>query len=256
MATLVTGASSGLGIEYARLAAAKKSDLVLVARSADKLEALAAEVREAHGVGVTVLADDLANPASVERIVASLREKGIAVDELINNAGVGKLAPFAGMPEEAIAGMIDLNVRTLTLLTRALLPDMVARGAGRILNVASTAAYAPGPLMAVYYASKAYVLHFSVALQNELRGSGVSVTCLCPGPTKTGFQKTADMMDAPMFKKLSTMDAAGVARDGYDGMRRGKAGVIAGWSNKVSAFLTRLAPKTLVASIARAAQES
>ena len=256
MATLVTGASSGLGIEFARLAAAKKRDLVLVARSADKLEALAAEVREAHGVGVTVLADDLANPASVERIVASLREKGIAVDELINNAGVGKLAPFAGMPEEAIAGMIDLNVRTLTLLTRALLPDMVARGAGRILNVASTAAYAPGPLMAVYYASKAYVLHFSVALQNELRGSGVSVTCLCPGPTKTGFQKTADMMDAPMFKKLSTMDAAGVARVGYDGMRRGKAVVIAGWSNKVSAFLTRLAPKTLVASIARAAQES
>ena len=214
MATLVTGASSGLGIEFARLAAAKKRDLVLVARSADKLEALAAEVREAHGVGVTVLADDLANPASVERIVASLREKGIAVDELINNAGVGKLAPFAGMPEEAIAGMIDLNVRTLTLLTRALLPDMVARGAGRILNVASTAAYAPGPLMAVYYASKAYVLHFSVALQNELRGSGVSVTCLCPGPTKTGFQKTADMMDAPMFKKLSTMDAAGVTRTG------------------------------------------
>lgn len=254
--TLITGASSGLGVEFARLAASERRDLVLVARSADKLEALANDLRTAHGVTVTVLPQDLSQPSSAHAVARELASKGIEIDTLIANAGVGQLAEFATENAEDIEGMLRLNIESLTLLIRLLLPSMVERRSGSILTVASTAAYTPGPLMAVYYASKAYVLHFSVALRNELRGSGVTVTCLCPGPTKTGFQKTANMMAAPMFKKFSTMDAAGVARDGYEGMRRDKAIVITGWSNKLSAFLTRLAPKTLTAKVARAAQES
>lgn len=250
--TLITGASGGIGAEFARLAAAAGEDLVLVARSKDKLEELAATLRTSRGVSVTVLAEDLSDPAAVGRIA----ERAPAVDTLIANAGVGQLSAFSREAPEDIERMLRLNVESLTMLIRAFLPGMIERKSGRILTVASTAAYAPGPLMAVYYASKAYVLHFSVALRNELRGSGVSVTCLCPGPTTTGFQKAANMMEAPMFKKFHTMDAASVARTGYAGMQRGKAIVIAGWSNKLSAFLTRLAPKTFVARVARAAQES
>lgn len=253
---LITGASSGLGVEFARLAAANGDDLVLVARSVEKLDLLADELRSSRGVKVTVLPYDLSSPASVDAIVRDLSAAGIAVHTLIANAGVGKLGAFAEQSPEDAANMLRLNVESLTMLIRALLPGMLERKAGRILTVASVAAFTPGPLMAVYYASKAYVLHFSVALRNELRGSGVTVTCVCPGPTKTGFQKMANMMEAPMFKKLHIMDAASVARIGYDAMRRGKAIAVTGWANKLSAFLTRLAPKTFTAKIARAAQES
>lgn len=253
---LITGASSGLGVEFARLAAANGDDLVLVARSVDKLDLLADELRSAHGVKTTVLPYDLSSPGSVDSIVRDLSAASIAVHTLIANAGVGKLGAFAEQSPEDAANMLRLNVESLTMLIRALLPGMLERKAGRILTVASVAAFTPGPLMAVYYASKAYVLHFSVALANEVRGTGVTVTCLCPGPTKTGFQKTANMAEAPMFKKLHVMDAASVAKIGYDAMLRGKAIAVTGWANKLSAFLTRLAPKTFTAKIARAAQES
>lgn len=252
---LITGASSGLGVEFARLAAANGDDLVLVARSVDKLDLLADELRSAHGVKTTVLPYDLSSPGSVDSIVRDLSAASIAVHTLVANAGVGKLGAFAEQSPEDAANMLRLNVESLTMLIRALLPGMLERKAGRILTVASVAAFTPGPLMAVYYASKAYVLHFSVALANELRGTGVTVTCLCPGPTKTGFQKTANMAEAPMFKKLHVMDAASVAKIGYDAMLRGKAIAVTGWANKLSALLTRLAPKTFTAKIARAAQE-
>jgi short-subunit dehydrogenase len=253
---LITGASSGLGVEFARLAAANGDDLVLVARSVDKLDLLAEELRSAHGMKITVLPYDLSSPSSVDAIVRDLSAAGIAVHTVIANAGVGKLGTFAGQSPDDVANMLRLNVESLTMLIRALLPGMIERKAGRVLTVASVAAFTPGPLMAVYYASKAYVLHFSVALANEVRGTGVTVTCLCPGPTRTGFQKTANMADAPMFKKMHIMDAASVAKVGYDAMLRGKVIIVPGLLNKLSALLTRLAPKTFTAKIARAAQES
>lgn len=253
---LITGASSGLGVEFARLAAANGDDLVLIARSVEKLDLLANELRSERGANVTVLPYDLSSPSSVDAIVRDLSAADITIDTLIANAGVGKLGAFAEQSAEDVATMLRLNIESLTMLIRALLPGMIERKTGRILTVASVAAFTPGPLMAVYYASKAYVLHFSVALANELRGTGVTVTCLCPGPTKTGFQKTANMAEAPMFKKLHVMDAASVAKIGYVAMLRGKAIVVPGWTNKLSAFLTRLAPKTFTARIARAAQES
>lgn len=251
--TLITGASGGLGAAFARLLATEKHNLVLVARSKDALEALAAELRITQGITVTVLTEDLSDPLSVGRIVAALKD--MPIDMLVNNAGVGKLARFAAMSERDIADMLHLNIETLTLLTRALLPGMIARKHGRILNVASTASFQPGPLMAVYYASKAYVLHWSLALSNELRGTGVAITCLCPGPTKTGFQKTAGMLDSPLFKKLHTMDAETVVRIGYDALQRGKPMVVPGAINNIGAFCTRLIPKTLAGRIARKAQE-
>jgi len=257
MATvLITGASSGLGSEFARLCAADGKNLVLIARSADALGVLAEDLRKAHGITVEVLAHDLTEPDAVQHIVAGLAARNIEVDELINNAGVGKLSPFAETDERDLRGMLDLNVSALTMLTRALLPKMIARKRGRILNVASTASFQPGPLMAVYYATKAYVLHWSLALGNELNGSGITVTCLCPGPTKTGFQKAAGMLDSPLFKRFQTMDAVSVARAGYDAMLRGKPMVVPGLMNKVGAFATRLIPRTLAARIARAAQET
>lgn len=254
--TLVTGASSGLGSEFARLAAADGRNLVLVARSADKLDALAAELRAAHGATVTVVREDLADPAGVERLVAALAERAIDVDELVNNAGVGKFSPVRTTSAGDLRAMLALNVDSLTLLTRALLPGMLERKHGRILNVASTAAFQPGPLMATYYATKAYVLHWSLALADELAGTGVTVTCLCPGPTRTEFQKTAGMLDSPLFKKFHTMDAATVARAGYAAMARGKPMVVPGLLNKIGAFGTRLVPKTVAARIARKAQET
>ncbi len=256
MATLVTGASGGLGLAFARLAAARKQDLVLVARTAEKLESLAAELRTAHDVAVTVVTEDLAEPTAVTKLMATLSSKNVTIDTLINNAGVGKLAPFSTMPEDAIADMIDLNVRTLTLLTRALLPGMIARKNGRILNIASTAAFQPGPLMAVYYASKAYVVSWSLALGNELAGSGVTVTCLCPGPTSTGFQRTAGMNGSAMFKSSFLMTAERAATIGYTAMLRGKPLVVAGKRNAFFAFCTRFVPRTFAGAVARRLQES
>lgn len=253
--TLITGASGGLGEAFARLASADGSDLVLVARSREKLETLAHDLATTHGVTVRVLASDLAAPDAVPVLLDDLRLKNVVVETLVNNAGVGKLAPFSDTDPRDIERMLRLNVDALTLLTRALLPDMIARKRGRILNVASTAAFQPGPLMAVYYATKAYVLHWSLALRNELAGTGVTATCLCPGPTRTGFQQAAGMIESPLFKTFHTMDADTVARVGYRGMLRGKAVVVPGFLNKLGAFGTRLIPRTLAARIARMAQE-
>ena len=184
---LITGASGGIGYELAKLFAHDHYNLVLVARSASKLSQLADGLQRQFGISAKPLVADLAAPGAARRLFDQLGREGTAVDLLVNNAAYGIYGEFAGMPLEEIAGQIELNIAALTLLTRLFLPQMVERKYGRVLNIASTAGFQPGPLMAVY-ASKAYVISFSEAIANELKGSGVTVTCLCPGPTDTGFR--------------------------------------------------------------------
>lgn len=199
---LITGASGGIGYELAKLFAKDHYNLVLVARSGDKLNQVAGQLREQFNVTVNTIALDLAADQAVTMLFERLKGEGMAVDVLVNNAGFGVFGEFAEMPEEGIWGQIRLNVMALTYLTRLFLPAMIARRHGKIMNVASTAAFQPGPLMAVYYATKAYVLSFSEALANEVAGTGVVVSCFCPGATDTGFQKRAGMENSRLFKKI------------------------------------------------------
>jgi short-subunit dehydrogenase len=251
---LVTGASSGIGLELARLLAGSRHDLVLVARSGAKLAELGAELRERHGITARVLPKDLADPEAAPGIAARLERDGVVLDVLVNNAGFGGYARFHEQDTRTQLEMIQVNVTALTHLTRLLLPGMVARGRGRILNVASTAAFQPGPLQAVYYATKAYVLSLSEALANELEGTGVTVTCLCPGPTDTGFGERADMTASRLFRR-PPMSAERVAAEGYRALMRGDPLVIPGFRNRASAFAVRLGPRRTVTAIARRAQE-
>lgn len=252
---LVTGASSGIGRDLAGLLAAGGHDLVLVARSLEPLQSLAASLGEAHGVRCHALAADLSAPEGAAGLIEAVRAAGLQIDVLVNNAGYASYGPFAQTEAEAQLRMIQLNVSALTALTRAWLPGMLARGWGRVLNVASTAAFQPGPLMAVYYATKAYVLSFSEALANETRGSGVSVTCLCPGPTQTGFQARAQMEESRLVKGKRIMDSRAVARAGYAGLMAGRSVVIPGLKNKVLAQSVRLLPRRTLTSLVRSAQE-
>lgn len=248
---LITGASGGIGYELARLFARDGYNLVLIARSEGKLAQLAAEVETA----ATVLPKDLADPASPDQIYAELERQDINVDVLVNNAGFGLFGPFAETELSAELNMMQLNMVTLTHLTKLFLPGMLKRGTGRIINVASTAAFQPGPLMAVYYASKAYVLHFSEALANETRGTGVTVTAFCPGPTESGFQSRADMEDSKLLQR-GLMSAAEAARIGYEGAMTGQTIVIPGFQNKLGAFIVRFVPRQLATQIVRRVQES
>jgi short-subunit dehydrogenase len=252
---LVTGASGGIGEALARLLAENHHSLILVARRRDRLQALSEELTKLHRVAVRGIAADLADPAEVDKLLAVLRAQETQIDVLVNNAGVGVYGPFVETDWAAEQRMLHLNTVALTQLTKHFVPLMVARRHGRILNVASTAAFQPGPLMAVYYATKAYVLSFSEALANELAGTGVTVTCLCPGPTATEFQAAAKMEGSKLFRGPFRMDAAAVARAGYRGMQRGKPVVIPGWKNRLLAFAVRLAPRRLVTKIARGMQE-
>lgn len=252
---LVTGASGGIGEELARLLAAGGANLVLVARSHDKLAALARDLSAAHRVQARALACDLSAPDATDRIVAELSAHGIAVDILVNNAGFATYGLFVETPADEEARLLQVNIVALTNLTKRLLPGMVERRHGRVLNVASTAGFQPGPLMAVYYASKAYVLSLSEALANETEGTGVSVTCLCPGPTKTGFQDRARMRESKLFTTLAVMSAADVARAGYDGMMAGRAIVIPGLSNKLAVQVLRVSPRAMATRVVRRLQE-
>jgi len=247
---LITGASGGIGLALAREAAADGFDLVLVARNGEALGALAEEARDAHGVSVRAIAKDLAVPGAPAEIFAELAGAGVHADVLVNNAGFGTWGRFAELDPEGELRMVRVNVLALTHLTRLFLPGMVERGRGRVLNVASTAGFLPGPLMAVYYASKAYVLSFSEALAAELGGSGVTVTALCPGPTRTGFQGAAKMEGARLVSGLVPVhDAATVARAGWRGAMRGKRIVVPGLLNKLSVQSVRLGPRRLIAAI-------
>ena len=250
---LITGASSGIGEELARLFAQDRSNLVLVARSGEKLERLAAELRVKHGIEVEVLAGDLADGATPQAIFDELAAKGIAVDVLVNNAGFGARGSINDLPLPKQIDMIQVNVTSLTHLTRLFLPAMVQRNHGGILNVGSTAGFQPGPYMAVYYATKAYVLSFTEALAEELAGTAIKVTCLAPGATATGFKAAANLENSLLFK-LGAMDAKAVAALGYGGFRRGKVIVIPGLKNKLGAFAVRLVPRSIVRKLVKRLQ--
>jgi len=243
---LVTGASSGIGYELTKILARAGHDVALVARSRGQLEKIARDLREDFGVRSVVVVEDLAEPGAVDRIFDRLQEEGFGVDVLVNNAGFGTLGRFVQSDPGAQLDMVQVNVVALTHLTRRFAAPMAERGRGRILNVASTAAFQPGPYMAVYFATKAYVLSFTEALAEELRASGVTVTALCPGPTATGFQKRAAMEHSPIGGGRMTADAASVARAGYAGMMKGKRVVIPGLFNRVGTALPRIFPRSLV----------
>lgn len=251
---LVTGASSGIGYELCRIFAKKGHNLILVARSRDRLREVAGELA-AWGVEAQVIAKDLARPEAAEELFQEVQQETPAgVDILVNNAGFASFGPFAESDLDRERQMMQLNMAALTELTHRFLKEMVARGQGRILNVSSTAAFQPGPLMAVYYASKAYVLSFSQALAEELRGTGVTATALCPGPTKTDFQERAGMEDSRLAKDALLMDAETVAQAGYEGLMKGKQIVIPGLSNKALAQAVRFVPRTLLPRVVRAVQ--
>ena len=250
MNAVVTGGSGGLGYEVAKLLAADGVDVVLVARSADRLEERARELRAAYPVDVRTIAIDLGTLGAAQRVVGEVPH----CDVLVNNAGFASNGRFDLLPEDRLREEMLLDVVAVTELTRAYLPSMRAKGRGRVLNVASTAAFLPGPFMAVYYAAKAYVLSFSEALAEECRGSGVTVTCLCPGATATGFQARADVHDT-MLMRLPLADPARVARAGYRGMLRGTPVVVPGLSNKIVAALPRISPRRLLLWVSRKAVE-
>jgi short-subunit dehydrogenase len=247
---LVTGASSGIGLEFARLLAREGHDLVLVARRRDALEDLARELAVTNGVAVRVIAKDLTAQDSTAEIFSELETERIVVDILVNNAGLGLHGRFWETDLDRQIEIIQVNVVALTGLTGRFLPGMVARGRGRIVNIASTAAFQPGPYMAVYYATKAYVLSFSEALAQELSDTGVTVTALCPGPTVTEFQAAAGLEDTLLFRGPLVMDAAKVVRAGWAGAKRGKRVVIPGLANKLLKETVRFSPRRLVTAAA------
>jgi short-subunit dehydrogenase len=246
---LVTGATSGIGRAFADLLAAEGTDLVLVARSEERLRNAQRELAAAHGVEVVTLCRDLADPAAVEDVHRTLAGQGRRVDLLVNNAGLGRFGPFVQSSWPAQMEMIRVNVVALTHLARLFAADMVARGRGTILNVASTAAFKPGPSMAVYYATKAYVLSLSCALAAELRGTGVSVTALCPGPTDTGFDAAAGVVRVAGSPGRGGASPADVARYGLCAARRGRQVAVPGARNRVLAAAARHMPLPLSAAL-------
>lgn len=252
---LVTGATEGIGYELAKCFAHDGHDLVLVARSREKLERVAAEISSSCGVRVSTIVQDLSVQEGAGRVFDEVRRMRIAVDFLVNNAGVGTYGLFAEADLERERAMMQLNMISLTVLTRLFLPQMLQRRRGRILNVASTAAFEPGPLMAVYYATKAYVVSFTEALANELQGSGVAASVLCPGPTRSRFEESAGMSASKLFRRRGVMKASDVAEIGYREFMKGKTTIIPGLRNKILVFSVRLGPRKLLPSIVRRFQE-
>lgn len=247
---IVTGASAGLGREFAKLLAADGYGVVLVARRREELEALARELTETHKVDAVVMPSDLTDPAAPKRIVSEVEKRGLEIDVLVNNAGFGSNGSFWELETQNELGMIQVNITALTQLTRLLLPAMVARGRGQILNIGSTAGFQPGPYMATYYASKAFVNSFTEALAFELRGTGVTATLSCPGATATEFARVAGNDKSKLFTMGAAADAVTVAREAYIAMRRGKATVIHGLKNKAGVQALRVSPRSTVVAIA------
>jgi len=250
---LITGASSGIGLDLAQLMA-PDFDLIITARNQNELEKIAREVESAHGNRVHVIPADLTLREAPQQLFSEIERRGLPVDILINNAGFGLYGPFAESDSKTSLAMVEVNIAALTALTRLALPGMIQRKRGRIMNVASTAGFQPGPLMAVYYATKAYVIMFSEAIANELKGSGVSVTCFCPRATATKFAGRANMEESRLFK-MGAMKSRDVARAGYKGMMAGKGMVIPGLLNKTIAMSVRFSPRKLVTQISRSLQE-
>jgi len=253
---LITGASSGIGRALAQQFAAHGYDVVLVARNAAALEDVGRGLPaspsgpDKRRPAVHTIAADLAKTGSAVALVEQLRQGGIQIDVLVNNAGFGLQGEFAELPADQQIEMIQLNVVTLTELTRLLLPGMLQRRTGGVLNVASTAAFQPGPLMSVYYATKAFVLSFTEGIAEEVAGTGVKVTCLCPGPTETAFMDRAGMRGTNLFKG-GTMSVEPVAREGFDGWNSGKVVVIPGFANRRGTLVVRLSPRALVRRVVK-----
>jgi hypothetical protein len=243
---LITGASAGLGVEFAKALAERGHRLVLVARRKERLEELAKELGKARAVAL-----DLSKAGAAAKLMADIEKNGETVDMLINNAGFGLIGKFAELDAQRERQMIDLNVATLTDLCRAVAPQMIKRRSGAILNVASTAAFQPGPKMAVYFATKAFVLSLSEALHEELKPHGIKVSCLCPGPTRTEFGDVAGFGGNGLFDRVA-MESPAVVKAGLDGLDRNKAVIVPGWMNKLTANSGRFAPRSVVRKIAGA----
>jgi len=248
---LITGASSGLGKEFARIHASKGDNVVLIARSKEKLETLKVELEKLYGVSVYVIVKDLSEQYAPKAVYNELKVQNIQVDYLINNAGFGDFGLFAETDWIKQLEMINLNIMCLTYLTRLFLPEMIKNKFGKILNLASTAAFQPGPTMSVYFATKAYVLSFSEAIANELKGTGVTVTVLCPGATETGFQAAAALDKSKLFKGNNIATPKEVAEFGYSRMMEGKTVAIHGLVNNLMAQSVRFAPRNIVTTVAR-----
>lgn len=249
---LITGASSGLGEEFARIHAARGGDLVLVARREERLKALRDRLHQEHGVEVMVLARDLSVPGAARSLLEELKD--FPVEMLINNAGFGGHGFFAEQEWETVRDMIRLNIETLTGLSHGVLPGMIERGSGSIMNVASLAGFLPGPLQAVYYATKAYVLSFSEALANEVRDQGVIVSALCPGATETEFFDRAGM-DGVVVRKFGVASCRKVADFGYRSLLKGKTVAVPGFANRFMMHSLRLTPRWLATRASRAVME-
>ncbi|MFL6741612.1 MAG: SDR family NAD(P)-dependent oxidoreductase [Sphingomicrobium sp.] len=243
---LITGASAGLGVEFARQLAKRGHRLVLAARRKERLEDLAKELGNARAIAI-----DLSKAGSAAKLLADLAANGEQVDVLVNNAGFGLIGRFAELDAKRQRQMIDLNVTTLADLCRAVAPQMAKRKSGAILNVASTAAFQPGPNMAVYFATKAFVLSLSEALHEELKGRGIKVSCLCPGPTRTEFGEVAGFGGSGLFERLA-MQAPDVVEAGLKALDKNRAVIVTGWLNKAAAASTRFTPRAWVRKIAGA----
>ena len=252
---LITGASNGIGLELARIFAREGYDLVLVARDKERLMSLAEELSDKSGVAVECVSLDLARTDAAQVLCNFTQQKSINIDVLVNNAGFGNFGPFVETDWGKEQQMMELNMVTLTHLTKLFVRDMVARKSGHILNIASIAAFQPGPLMAVYYATKAYVLSFSEALANELEGTGVRVTVLCPGPTSSGFQKAAFQEESALVKGKKLPTSQEVAEFGYTAMQRGQLIAIHGLRNRFFIQLMRLLPRSVIVKAVRRIQE-
>lgn len=252
---LITGASSGIGLEIAKCFAADGFNLVLVARNQNSLSELAQNLEKTYKIKVVTLAEDLSLANAADEVYETCNSTGLQIEFLVNNAGFGDFGMFWESDWGKTNQMIQLNITSLTALCRLFLPGMIKRKSGRILNVASTAAFQPGPTMAVYYATKAYVLHFSEAISNELEGTGVTVTTLCPGPTESNFQQAAAMQDSKLVKGRKMPSSADVASYGYRSMMSGKVVAIHGAMNYLMANSVRLTPRSWVLKLVRKMQD-
>ena len=246
---LITGASGGLGLSFVNLFAKDGYDLVLVARNGNRLEEIKKEIEEKYNIKATVVAKDLCTPDGAQQVYDATKQAGIKVDVLVNNAGFGDFGEFYKSDINKQVKMIDLNCTALMSLCHLYLPDMLEQKNGNILNVDSIAAFQAGPLMSVYYATKAFVLSFSQALTRELKGTGVKVTCLCPGPIRTNFDNAADLGESGLFKNLKVWNPDDVAKFGYKKMQKGKSLCVCGFVNKLIVFANRLAPRCLVRNL-------
>jgi len=251
---LITGASEGIGREFSKIFAKNGHSLVLVARNQARLDTLAKELNTIGCVDVRTISKDLSHPTAAEELKAAIDDQKIAIEILVNNAGFGVHGPFPDTDWKTTENMLNLNMITLTHLTRLFLPEMLRKGCGKILNVASAAAFQPGPLMACYFASKAYVLSFTEALSEELRGTGVTVTACCPGPTRTQFQRRSHTEN--IRENSFAMEAAPAARAAYRGLIKGKRLVIPGFTNRLLAILVRFFPRRLVIKVTRFLEEN